>query len=279
MFIRAFSRLLIIAGVSGIVNAASAASFDLPALSSDFLRTETLLDDDTIRFCVYGDSAIGDFDRAVAQLLGDSLFLKVEFYEVKPPIGIAGMDTIPISIEDLFLMLTNECDAFMGLELASSVYPVWMNLTRAYLAAPYVTVVRAGEYADLSALPDKAKVATQTLTSGDIMFNAYRETQPETQRYRRIPYPTTTLQFERLRDLSVEAAIVWEPWFSHPLMDVTGLEVVPNGDVRLPNREIGIGVRSRDDFIRASLDQAIEMLQADGTLGELYAASLAASAP
>lgn len=267
-----------VAGLSASVHAANAVSLDLPALSSEFLRTETLLDGDTIRFCVYGGSAIGGYDRDVAQLLGDSLFLQVEIHEVEPPIVVPGMDTIPISIEDLFLMLTNECDAFMGLELASSVYPAWMNLTRAYLEAPYVTVVREGEYGDLNALPDQAKVATQTLTSGDIMFNAYRETQPEAQRYRRIPYPTTTLQFERLRDRSVEAAIVWEPWFSHELMDTTGLEIVPNGTVRLPNREIGIGVRSRDDFIRSSLDQAIEMLEADGTLAETYAAFLAANA-
>lgn len=279
VFNRSFSRLLMVAALSATAHSANAVSLDLPAISSEFLRTETLLDGDTIRFCVYGGSAIGDYDRAVAQLLGDSLFLEVEIHEVEPPIVVPGVDTIPISFEDLFLMLTNDCDAFMGLELASGVYPAWMNLTRAYLEAPYVTVVRQGEYADLNALPDQAKVATQTLTSGDIMFNAYRETQPEAQRYRRVPYPTTTLQFDRLRERSVEAAIVWQPWFSHELMDNTGLEVVSNGTVRLPNREIGIAVRSRDDFIRSSLDQAIEMLEADGTLAETYAASLASNAP
>ncbi|MBK1795516.1 transporter substrate-binding domain-containing protein [Devosia sp. WQ 349] len=278
MLFRVVSQLVLIASFSSMCNAANAISLDLPSLSSEFLRTETLLDDDTIKFCIYGGSAIGAYDRKVGQLLGDSLFLNVEFHEVEPPIVIPGMDTIPISLDDLFLMLTNECDAFMGLELASSVYPPWMNLTRAYLKAPYVTVVREGEYVDLSGLPDQAKVATQTLTSGDIMFNAYRDTQPEAQRYRRIPYPTTTLQFERLREHSVEAAIVWEPWFSHELMNTTGLEIVPNGVVRLPHREIGIAVRSRDDFIRSSLDQAIEMLEADGTLAETYAASLASNA-
>src|SRR5690606_18470763 len=121
VFIRSFFRLVMVAGLSASAHAANAVSLDLPALSSEFLRTETLLDGDTIRFCVYGGSAIGDYDRAVAQLLGDSLFLEVEIYEVEPPIVVPGMDTIPISLEDLFLMLTNECDAFMGLELASSV--------------------------------------------------------------------------------------------------------------------------------------------------------------
>jgi len=276
VLIRSLSRLVIVVGLSAGVQAANAISLDLPALSSEFLRTETLLDGDTIRFCVYGGSAIGDYDREVAQLLGDSLFLEVEIHEVEPPIVVPGMDTIPISFEDLFIMLTNECDAFLGLELASNVYPAWMNLTRPYLTAPYVSVVRAGEYADLDALPDKAKVATQTLSTGDMMFHTYRQTQPEAQRYRRIPYPTTALQFERLIDFSVEAAIVWEPWVTHPLMDATGLEIVPNGAVRLPDREIGIAVRSRDDFIRSSLDQAIALLEQDGSLAETYAAFLAA---
>src|SRR5690606_29338251 len=133
VFNRSFSRLLMVAALSATAHSANAVSLDLPAISSEFLRTETLLDGDTIRFCVYGGSAIGDYDRAVAQLLGDSLFLEVEIHEVEPPIVVPGVDTIPISFEDLFLMLTNDCDAFMGLELASGVYPAWMNLTRAYL--------------------------------------------------------------------------------------------------------------------------------------------------
>ncbi|WP_108462979.1 substrate-binding periplasmic protein [Devosia naphthalenivorans] len=272
MLNRLLSRLVTVFGVLAGVPAAQAVTLDLPSISTDFLDRETLLDGDTIRFCVYGGSASGAYDREIAQLLGDSLFLQVEFYDVEPPIVVPGLDTIPISFEDLFIMLTNECDAFMGMELAPGVYPPWMNLTRPYLTAPYVAVVRDGEYADLGALPAQAKVATQTLTTGDIMFDAYRQTQPQAQRYRRIPYPTTLLQLERLQDLSVEAAIVWEPWIGHPGIDSTGLSIVSNGIVPLPDREIGIAVRSRDDFIRSSLDQAITQLETDGTLAARYAA-------
>lgn len=278
MLHRLLAGLVILPGLlAGVVAAHAQTTLDLPSLSTDFLDRETLLDGDTIRFCVYSASGSADYDRQVAQVLGDSLFLQVEFHEVQPPIAVAGLDTIPISLEDLFILLTNECDAFMGLELAPGVYPAWMNLTRPYLQAPYVAVVRVGSYADLAALPAQAKVATQTLTTGDIMFNAYRETQSDAERLRRIPYPTTLLQLERLKDLSVEAAIVWEPWMGHPEIDTSGLVVVPNGNVPLPKRELGIAVRSRDDFIRSSLDQAIGQLEQDGTLAALYSASLAAN--
>src|SRR4051794_25813185 len=143
------SRLVIAFGILAGVPVAHAASLDLPSISSEFLTRETLLDGDAIRFCVYDGSATGAYDRKVAQLLGDALFLEVEFFDVEPPIVVPGLDTIPISLEDLFIFLTNECDAFMGMELAPEVYPVWMNLTRPYLTAPYVALVRDGEYTDL----------------------------------------------------------------------------------------------------------------------------------
>ena len=257
-------------GMLGATQVSTALGQDLPDLSSDFLDRQTLIDGDTIRFCVYEDSAIGAYDRRVAQALGDSLFLEVKIVEVEPPITVQGLDTIPISLDDLFILLTNECDAFMGMELAPEVYPVWLTLTRAYFSAPYIGVVREGEYASLEQLPEQARVATQTLTTGDMTFNTWRQNQPESTRLRRIPYPTTSLQLERLRDMSVDAAIVWRPWLEQPEADISGIAVVPNGMIPLSERNMAIAVRSRDSFLRSSLDEAIAHLESDGTLAEIY---------
>lgn len=241
-----------------------------PDLDRAFLDAPNVLDGNLIRFCIYPDSAIGHIEEELAQRLGGALLLEVEIVTVEPPIAIAGLDTIPISLEDLFLLLSNECDGFMGLELASEVYPDWMTFTRPYLEAPYVAVVREGSHDSLDALTPEDRVATQSLTTGDTQIQAYNGARPETQRLRRVPYPHTLLQLERLRDGSVEAAVVWAPWLTHPDLDVSGLEVVPSGGVSLGTRAIGIGLRSRDTFLRGELDAAITLLEQEGVLSRLF---------
>jgi len=241
-----------------------------PDLDQTFLNAPNVLDGNLIRFCVYPESAIGHLEEELAHVLGAALLLEVEVVTVEPPIAIPGLDTIPISIEDLFLLLSNECDGFMGLELAPEAYPTWLTFTRPYFEAPYVAVARPGTFDSLEALTPDDRVATQSLTTGDIQFSAYNNALSEGQRVRRVPYPHTDLQFERLLDGSVDAAIVWEPWLRHPDIGVDGVEVIANGAIPLGTRSIGMGLRSRDTFLRTALDDAIALLEQDGTLAEVF---------
>jgi len=243
---------------------------ELPDISREFLNLQNRLEGDTIRFCVYGASAIGEYDRAVAQLLGDALLLEVEIHEVEPPIAVEGLDTIPISLEDLFILLTNDCDGFLGIELAPDVYPEWLTFTRAYFTAPYVVAVREGSFESFAQLPPGAPIATQSLSTGDIQFGAFNTNLPEAERLSRRPYPHTILQLERLRDETVDAAVVWRPWLERNEADMAGLATLPATQLALPSRPMGIALRSRDTYLRTSLDQAIAQLEADGLLDQLY---------
>jgi hypothetical protein len=248
------------AGITG--NAAA----QMPNIDQTFLNQPSNLDRDVLRFCVYPRSATAEIDRAVALALGDALLTPVEIVEVEAAISIEGIDTIPIGLEDLYLLLENECNAFMGIDLATGVYPDWLILSRSYLEAAYVLVTRAGEYTEFNELEPPQAVATQSMSLGDSRFGLYLRTLPEDQRLRRVPYPTTHLQLERLLDGTVDAALVWEPWLMTDIAHYDEIEEISPGNFTFGERVIGIGLHINDSFLRNSLDGAIEALSGDGTL-------------
>lgn len=241
----------------------------MPNIDQTFLNAPSNLDRDVIRFCVYPRSATANFDRAIAQALGDALLLPTEIIEVDAAIRVEGIDTIPISLEDLYLLLETECNAFMGIDLATGVYPDWLILTRQYITAPYVPVAREGSLGSFDALEPSDAVATQSMSLGDSRLGFYLRTLPENQRLRRVPYPTIDLQLERLLDGTVDVALVWEPWLGSDIIDLSGLEQIASGQIDFGERLIGIGLHVNDRYLRQSLDSAIEALNDDGTIARL----------
>lgn len=251
---------VLLAGIAG--NAAA----QMPNIDQTFLNEPSNLDRNVLRFCVYPRSATAEIDRAVALALGDALLTPVEIIDVETTISIEGIDTIPMSLEDLYLLLENECNAFMGIDLATGVYPDWLILSRSYLEAAYVLVARAGEYTTFDELEPPQAVATQSMSLGDSRFGFYLRTLSEDQRLRRVPYPTTHLQLERLLDGTVDAALVWEPWLTTDVGRDDKIEEISLGNFTFGERVIGIGLHVNDSFLRTSLDGAIEALSDDGTL-------------
>lgn len=256
-------RALMIGTVIAIAGTASA---QMPNIDQTFLNAPSNHERDVIRFCVYPRSATAQIDRTVAQALGEALLVRSEIIEVDAAIRVEGIDTIPIALEDLYILLENECNAFMGIDLATGVYPDWLILTRDYLQAPYVAVTRPGAYSSFDELRPGDAVATQSMSLGDSRFGFYLDTLPEQQRLRRVPYPTAHLQLERLVDETVDAALVWEPWLAHDVVPQGSIEEVPFGEISFGERLIGIGLHVNDQYLRHSLDTAIEALATDGTI-------------
>ena len=246
-----------------------AANAQMPNIDQTFLNAPSNLDRSTIKFCIYPRSATAEVDRAVALALGDALLMPTEIVEVDAAIRVEGIDTIPIGLEDLYLLFENECNAFMGIDLATGVYPDWLILTRDYLRAPYVAVARSGSHARFDDLQPGDAVATQSMSLGDSRLGFYLRTLPESQRLRRLPYPSAHLQLERLMDETVEIALIWQPWLTQNIVPPASIEEITLGDHTFGERLIGIGMHVNDQYLRHSLDEAIDVLTSDGTIERL----------
>jgi len=241
-----------------------------PPLSRDFLNDVRNLEGDSIDFCYYTNSLTADLDIAVATSIGEILLLDTNIIPIDGAISIPGLDFIPLSEEELFMYLSNECDAFMGFSLAPGAYPEWLTFSRSYVDTRFVAFGRDTSVDSLSDLQAGDIVGTVMLTEGDTLLGSLITSQNEASRWRRFPYPDTNLLVERLLDGTVEIGVAWEPSLEF-ILDSTGESVksVSAGTLSLPRRAIGIALSSADSFYRNSLDFAIDELIANGDLAQI----------
>lgn len=240
-----------------------------PEIAEEFLDRMRRLEGDAIRFCVYDRAVTKALDVAVAQAIGDALLIRSEVVEVSTPIAVEGIDFFPFSEDELYIFLTNDCRAFLGFTLAANVYPAWLTFSRPYAATSFVAVAREGALPSLDALDAGGIVGTTMLSEGDVALTAWLGTLPETERWRRFPYPHVPILLERLLDGTVDAALVWEPALA-AFGDPSALAVVPSDPLRLPTRQLAIALRVEDAFVRTAIDEALGALIAEGFLDDLY---------
>ncbi len=242
-----------------------------PDVPREFIERYRRIDGELLRFCVYPAGITGDLDRSVALAIGETLLVEVELYEVTSRINIEGLGTIPISEDELFVYLTNHCDAFLGFTLGAGVYDPWVTVSRPYVRTRFVAVTTESGPARLGDLPPGSIVGTTMLTEGDAQVGAYIRSLPEERQWRRFPYPHAPLLIERLVDGTVEVGVAWEPAvrFAAELLGVQVHEV-PADPVSLPARMVGMVLRSDQLFVRDAVDSAIAALIQDGRLAEIY---------
>ncbi|MCW5714222.1 MAG: hypothetical protein KIT43_06915 [Bauldia sp.] len=242
-----------------------------PEIGPEFLDRTNRLDGEAITFCIYPQAPSAPLDRAAAELIAEALFLDAAFFDIQPTIRVTGLDGIPISEDEVFIFLTNNCDALLGMELLTGgVYPEWLTFTAAYASIPYVAIARAGTYADLFEVPRDRPIATQSMTSVDGTVTAFFRTLPADQAWRRFPLPTSNSVLTRVLDGTVDAGFIWEPWLQQPYVDPAQITLISTGSLTLPTRNLGMALQSVDNFLRTLIDEAIADLTAGGELAQLY---------
>lgn len=256
-----------------LVAPAAAQPSSLPMVSPEFLDQSRDINDDEILFCLNTTSALVEMDREIAQAIGDALLLNVRFHEVKSPFVIKPYDfRIPLSERDLFVTITNNCQAFMGVRLVPGQIPQWMTVSTPYYASRSVmatTDPAITGFADIAAGSD---IGSRLGSPGDAQFSTYLRSLGESGRPRRIPYPSNDVLLERLAEGSVDTVFIWEP----------ALYLAGNGDpaslgiaatfpppFSVPAIEFGVALLSQDTFVRGLIDEAIVALRADGTLADI----------
>src|SRR5690554_2382029 len=185
----------------------AAAQSQLPPVPPEFYDGFRRVEGDKVTFCIDLRSPTVEFERAAAEAIAGALLLEPAFFEIDAtyPIDAQGY------FEDLFIWLTDECDAFMGFSLVAGSLPDWLTPTRPYVAFRYVVVARDPAVMTLSDLPLTEPISSQLVSAGDRALIAFLQARPADARWQRIPYADNALMLQRLQEGSLGAALIWEP--------------------------------------------------------------------
>jgi polar amino acid transport system substrate-binding protein len=199
------------------------------------------------------------------------LLLTAEVVDVKGWRPTEPLDyRLPLTLEDIYIEFAERCDGFMGFTLAQG-YPEWMSLTRPYLVTRTVIATTTPGYRRLADIPATRPIGTRILGGVDNQVSMYLQSLPERSRWQRHAYYNNKMLIDRLLDGTVAAAFVWEPALYRAAggkPETAGLQIIPS-PIPLYETEFGIAVRSHDMFLSSALGQAIDALQADGTIDRL----------
>jgi polar amino acid transport system substrate-binding protein len=229
----------------------------------------TLLNKNTLRFCLATASPLRDLDQALGKAIAQIQLAHVEFYDVDL--------TIPQEEEDfdrlLFVSLTDHCDAMMGTDLAWSPLPEWLTVSRPYYSAPYVLAVRPNTYSSLGGVPPGGRIGSPLFSTGDQQLVTTLATMSAGRRWNRVPYADVPSMLADVRSGKIEGGL-----FAAPLAgpaksgQLDGLMVVSSAPVRVEPMRLGALFLSKNMFTREAVDQAIDALQQDGTIDRVIAA-------
>ncbi|QJR18147.1 substrate-binding periplasmic protein [Pelagibacterium halotolerans] len=265
-----------LAGIAATLFAGSAFAQSFDIVPRDLYTERMRQEGSKLVFCINPEGVLAAFERDLAQAIGQSLLAEVEFYEV----GARDWPTRPLPLDyrivlteqQMFIMLAQECDGFMGFLLSAS-NPDWMTISQPYLSAQTVLVTRS-ESAALADIPFGETIGVRMMAAGDNRLIQYLGAQAEESTWRRTPYPDNELMLERLIDGTISAGMIWE----YGLFGATGGDPQAAGfsysyDLPFPVDpiEIGIATRAEDTYLNTVLSEAIDALEADGTIEMLLA--------
>ncbi|RRH70306.1 substrate-binding periplasmic protein [Falsigemmobacter faecalis] len=259
----------ILAGLTGLftAGAALAQSHGVPPA---FLKNTRRMEGDRLSVCADVSGRTLAFDRRVAQLIADSLFLEMDFHE-----GFGGYPTSGDGfLDELQIALTNSCDLVVGMTVQeNSPFPEWATLTRPYVSLPYMMMVKE-DYQSLGDIPRDLKLGTALGSMGERVMITWNQQQPKSARFTRFPYADMPLMARRVLDGTIAGGLIWSPAWAellanHP--EAADLRAVPISPVPATVTRIGALVKTRDTFLRVQIDEAIDALVADGSIAGLMA--------
>lgn len=247
----------------GLAQSAAAQTHGVPP---ELLKNTRRMDGERISVCADTSGRTLAFDKAVAELIADALFLQMDYQE-----GFGGYPTSGDGfLDELQIAMTNSCDILMGMTVQeNSPFPTWAALSRPYVSLPYMIIVKDA-YEKLLDIPTDRKLGTALGSMGERVFITWNQQRPKSARYSRFPYADMTLMAKRVQDGTIAGGVIWAPAWAELQRQapeqVAGLRAIPLSPVPETVTRIGILVKARDSFLRARIDEAIDALVADGSI-------------
>lgn len=247
-------------------------AYSLEGIDPSFIEQTRRLAGDKVSLCINRDSVLAPFDRAVGEAVVGALLLKAEFVEIGTAYEAAPYDyRLALEQTDLFVAMTNSCDALMGYRLSAGALPEWMTVSAPYFYSRSVIATLEPTIDGLDALPAQAPPPGSRMGGpGDSALRSYLKSSGLKQKTR-LGYLDNEVLLQKLADGTISAALVWEP------------ALALAGDALLGGREVftfeapfdtgtvefGAAFATQSAFLRTAFDQAIAALDADGTLDTL----------
>lgn len=257
----------VLLGLWSLLPVPAAAQLNDGIAGNELLETWRRQTGNLIRFCYDENASTAAFDRAVGEDIGVRLLVATEFVPIRSGYGIDGQ----FLLEDLYVALTNDCDAVLGMSVFSG-YAVEFTVTGPYAHFDFVLGVVDPAYRSLLDIPAGARLGTQISTRGEIAFLGYNNVLPEPRRWLRLPYADNDLMLTRLLDGTIVGMILFGPTFLQIAADrpeAAAVRVLPLDPVQGGFANIGAVLLAQSSFLRSEIDGAIASLVADGTIDRL----------
>lgn len=257
-----------------IISVLASALGQIP-IGPEYLQRDRLrMAGDSLRFCVITDNLLADYHRDLAVELAATQLLDAEIFEVTPQRPSEPLDyRLTLTEAQIYYLLANDCEVIMGLALTSSLTRWdWLLVSQPYHISETVFITQDDSLIRWTELPADESIGTRIQTSGDIQLAMYLNSLPPENRWRRVPYYNNQVALEQLLAGQVAVARLWEPAIVHFMEhnpDVAPFHVLPSAPLEPSALTLGLGYRTQDAFIQATLDTAINELESLGILQEL----------
>jgi polar amino acid transport system substrate-binding protein len=216
----------------------------------------------TLHYCV--DER--DPDLPVARKIGEAI---AGALLLEPKEHTVGEDWSGEDLDQVYQVLLETCDVFLGFKLIPDAYPDWLTITRGYYRGAYVFVTANGGWKALADVPVSQTIAGTIGTSADLRLMQYLTALKPSERWPHYPVASDEAALRGVGDAKLAAALIWAPSFwglqkADPAF--AKLRIIAPRPLPLSTMDVGAVMLARETFLRANLDQAIAALTADGTI-------------
>lgn len=253
----------------------AAPAFAQEPVSTDLYRERPRNEGNRIVFCLRPLGALAEFEAELADTIGQVLMTEVRTYTVGAanfPVRPTGYDYLfGLAYEQIFILMAERCDVLLGMYLRRG-SPEWLRLSRPYISARVLAVSAEpslNRFADLKA---GTRIGVQALASGDAALTSYTGAMAEDKAPQRVIFRDNRSLVRALMERRVDVALIWEGALMAETqgdLEGAGLHIIDDVPFSIDPIGISAAVRTGDDFLGAKIDEALDVLEADGTLAEM----------
>jgi polar amino acid transport system substrate-binding protein len=219
----------------------------------------------TLHYCV--DER--DPDLPVAHKIGEAI---AGALLLEPKEHAVGEDWSGENLDQIYQVLLETCDVFLGFKLIPDAYPDWLTITRGYYRGAYVLVTAETNWKSLTDVPLSRVIGGTIGTSADIRLIQYLEALKPADRWTHFPVASDEAALLDVTGGKLAAALVWGPSFwglqkANPAF--AKLRIIAPRPLPASGADVGAVMLTRETFLRTSVDQAIAALTADGTVAAI----------